>query len=290
MMDTSPTSNTREGDLPDGGAAWHAAWALCHRELVRFFRQRNRVIGAIGQPMMFWLLFGIGLDQSFRIPQSGAGAGQSFREYYIPGTLALIVLFTAIFATISIIEDRKEGFLQSVLVAPLPRWSMVTGKILGGSLIALAQALVFLLLAALVQQRFHFATLLHATTLLFVSSIGLTGLGFVLAWRMDSTQGFHAVMSVLLMPMWLLSGAFFPVPVLGEQATWAHWGLYAIMRLNPLTYSVAALRQVLADPHVVADLDLPPLAVNWGVTVGFAIAMVAVAAWMTRTRTRGDLK
>src|SRR5688572_16594269 len=135
----------------DGGVAvgspWLAARTLCWREIVRFFRQRNRVIGALGQPILFWLLFGTGLARSFRMSPD-ADDSQSFLEYYFPGTLVLILLFTAIFATISIIEDRREGFLQSVLVAPVPRWSMVLGKVLGGSLIALMQGMVFLLLAA----------------------------------------------------------------------------------------------------------------------------------------------
>ena len=90
------------------------------REWVRFVRQRNRLVGAIGQPIIFWLLFGAGLGQSFRLPGS-EGAGISYREYFFPGTVVMILLFTAIFSTISIIEDRREGFLQSVLVAPVPR-------------------------------------------------------------------------------------------------------------------------------------------------------------------------
>ena len=108
---------------------------LAERELVRFFRQRNRVVGALVQPIMFWLLFSAGLrsnDLGF--------------EFFFPGTLAMILLFTAIFATISIIEDRREGFLQSVLVAPAPRWAMVAGKIAGGAAIAMLQALLFLTL------------------------------------------------------------------------------------------------------------------------------------------------
>ena len=112
---------------------WRAAAALCWRECVRFVRQRNRVIGAIGQPILFWILFGAGMNSAFQI------SGQSFREYFFPGTMMLILLFTAIFSTISIIEDRREGFLQGVLVSPAPRWSMVLGKIMGGSLIATLQ-------------------------------------------------------------------------------------------------------------------------------------------------------
>src|SRR5436190_12650855 len=101
---------------------WLVVGTLAQRELVRFFRQRNRVVGAIGQPILFWLLFGAGLGPSFRLPGTDAtasGEGVSYREFFFPGTMSLILLFTAIFTTISIIEDRREGFLQSVLVAPI---------------------------------------------------------------------------------------------------------------------------------------------------------------------------
>ena len=97
---------------------WLVVGTLGWREIIRFFRQRNRVIGAVGQPILFWLLFGAGLQKSFSLSAAGA-SGQSFLEYYFPGSLMLVLMFTAIFATISIIEDRKEGFLQSVLVAPV---------------------------------------------------------------------------------------------------------------------------------------------------------------------------
>ncbi len=121
--------------------AWPVVGTLAQRELVRFFRQTNRVFGALGQPIIFWLLFGAGL----RSARVGAGDTLDYAHFF-PGTLVMILLFTAIFATISIIEDRREGFLQGVLVAPVPRWAMVLGKVLGGAAIAMLQGLVFLFL------------------------------------------------------------------------------------------------------------------------------------------------
>jgi ABC-2 type transport system permease protein len=263
---------------------WLAAWTLARREWVRFARQRNRVIGAIGQPVLFWLLFGAGLGPTFRVTDD-AQARMSYSEYFFPGTLVLILLFTAIFTTISIIEDRREGFLQSVLVAPLPRWSMVLGKLVGGTLIALVQGLVFLGLGYAVGPwwGFHFepAALPAIVLFLFLLSFALTGLGFVLAWRMDSTQGFHAVMSLVLMPMWLLSGAFFPARsgVLG-------W----IVSLNPLTYGVAGLRRMLyGDAAGALPLDLPSLELSWTVTVLFALLTFAASWKVSAGRTTGDL-
>ena len=114
-----------------------ASMALAVRELRRFFRQRSRIVGAIGQPIVFWIVFGAGLGGSFRAPQWADVLERplSYQEYFLPGIAVLIVLFTAIFATISIIEDRREGFLQGVLVAPASRAAIVMGKVLGGSLL-----------------------------------------------------------------------------------------------------------------------------------------------------------
>ncbi|MEX1224216.1 MAG: ABC transporter permease [Pirellulales bacterium] len=256
-----------------------AAWTLCQRELVRFFRQKNRVFGAIGQPIIFWLLFGAGLGPSFRLP--GVAAETSYRAYFFPGTLVLILLFTAIFATISIIEDRREGFLQSVLVAPIPRWSMVLGKVLGGTLIAMVQGILFLLLGLTLDLSFSPVQVAAIVALMFVIAIALTALGFVIAWRMESTQGFHAIMSVFLLPMWLLSGAFFPA---GDN--WLGW----IITANPLTYGVAALRRLIYwhDPAAL-PLDLPALPLCLAVTGVFALGTLGLAVAISKQRTTGDL-
>jgi ABC-2 type transport system permease protein len=270
-----------------------AAWSLCQREIVRFFRQRNRIIGAIGQPILFWLLFGAGMNRWFHVD------GQNFSLYYFPGTLLLILLFTAIFTTISIIEDRREGFLQSVLVAPIPRWSMVLGKVLGGSLIALAQGLVFLVLALTLGVRFGAVTALAIGLFMSLVALALTCLGFVLAWRMDSTQGFHAIMNLLLMPMWLLSGAFFPVPAPGSQSSWVEIVLHWIMRLNPVTYGVAGLRRMIfvdiPNSPLAAGGDfqpsswVPQLSTCWFVMLIFSV-VTFVAAWrIAGGHTTGDL-
>ena len=265
---------------------WLAVSTLTSRELVRFVRQRNRVFGAIGQPLLFWVLFGAGLGPSFRLP---GGSGEvSYREYFFPGTLVLILLFTAIFATISIIEDRREGFLQSVLVAPAPRWALVLGKLLGGTLIALVQGLLFLLLGLSIGLSFSLVSLIAIAVFSFLIALALTGLGFVIAWRLDSTQGFHAIMSVFLMPMWLLSGAFFPADPHGSfGAVVLSW----IIRLNPLTYGVAGLRRLLywnvSDGALPADL--PSMATCWGVMFAFAAITFAMSWKMAGTRTTADL-
>jgi ABC-2 type transport system permease protein len=277
-------SSRKNGVRSLHASPWLAVFTLAQREWIRFIRQRNRVFGALGQPLIFWLLFGAGLGPSFQL--RGATEGLSYSEYFFPGTVILILLFTAIFATISIIEDRREGFLQSVLVAPLPRWVMVLGKVLGGSLIALAQGLLFLMLGFTLGMTFSVVSLLASVVFLFLVAFALVSLGFVMAWRLDSTQGFHALMSVFLMPMWLLSGAFFP-PGSGVLA----W----IIRLNPLTYGVAGLRQLLywqASPDVRSQAlppTLPSMEMSLVVTLLFAISMFFLACVVSKQRTAGDL-
>lgn len=234
-----------------------AALALAHREIVRFLRQRSRVVGAVAPPLVMWVLVGSGFRGSFRENSFG---------YFFPGTVVLVVLFASIFATISVIEDRREGFLQGVLVSPVPPSSIALGKILGGAALGLLQGLPLLVLVPLAGLEADAAGLLAAAALLAVLAFALTSLGFAIAWSLESTQGFHAVMNLFLIPMWLLSGAFFPVD--GAPA-WLRWA----MAVNPLTYGVASLRRALggtAPAWATPSLSL-------AVTAAFAAAMFAAA-------------
>jgi ABC-2 type transport system permease protein len=208
-----------------------AAFTLWRRELVRFYRQPSRVVGALGSPLIFWLLIGSGIGSSFRSEADGSG----YLAFFFPGTLLLILFFTAIFTTISIIEDRREGFLQGVLVAPISRASLVFGKILGGSTLAFIQAFLFLMLAPFVGIKLTISVLVITCLVLFLNAFVMTALGFLLAWQFNSIQGFHAMMNLLLMPMWILSGALFPREGASE---WMQW----VMSANPLSYGLTALR------------------------------------------------
>src|SRR5687768_364578 len=224
----SPTANL-ESPIP------MPALYLAHRELVRFLRQRHRIIGALATPLVFWLLIGGGMGRSISF---GGTSGESYIKFFFPGTLVMILLFTAIFSTISIIEDRREGFLQSVLVAPVPRLAIVLGKVLGGAALAFAQGVEFLLVGPLVGVRPSPGGLAVAQVPMAVLSFALTALGFCMAWRMTSTQGFHAIMNLFLMPMWFLSGALFPAENAAGPLRW-------VMRANPLTYGLSGLREAL---------------------------------------------
>src|SRR5436190_9908190 len=158
------------------------AFTLWWREVVRFYRQRTRVVGVIASPVLFWLVIGSGFGTSFR---SGAG-NQHYLDYFYPGALIMIVLFTSIFTMMSVIEDRKEGFLLSVLVAPVSRSAIVLGKVLGGTTLATIQGLIFLALGPFLGIHLSLGQLLLVVLTVFLVSFALTALGFAIAWPMDS--------------------------------------------------------------------------------------------------------
>jgi ABC-2 type transport system permease protein len=212
------------------------AISLWWREVVRFYRNRGRVAGVILSPLLFWLVIGSGFGTSFR---GTGGGGTHYLEYFFPGALTMIVLFTSIFAMMSVIEDRKEGFLLSVLVAPVHRSVIVMGKVLGGATLATVQGLIFLVFAPLLHgAHVGLDNLLPITLTVFLVAFALTALGFAIAWPMDSSQAFHAIVNLFLIPLWLISGALFP---LSGASGW----IRLLMRINPLTYGNEALRQLL---------------------------------------------
>jgi len=252
--------------------------ALVQREALRFVRQRSRLLGALGQPVLFWILLGAGLGPSFR--PAGLPAGVSYATWFFPGTVLLVVLFTAIFTTISVIEDRREGFLQAVLVAPVPRSGIVAGKVAGGAALALGEGVLLLLAAPLAGWPLTAGAFLVATASLAITALALTALGFCIAWRMESTQGFHLVMNLLLMPMWLLSGAFFPM---AGTDLW----LEAIMRINPLTYGMSALRQALGGGGGPVGQEVPALVPALAIMAAFLLAALTIAVLQVRRRGTG---
>ena len=248
------------------------AFTLWWREIVRFYRQRTRVIGVIASPLVFWLVIGSGFGTSFR---SGESAGQQhYLDYFYPGALIMIVLFTSIFTMMSVIEDRKEGFLLSVLVAPVPRSAIVLGKVLGGTTLATVQGLIFLALGPFLGIHLNVTQFLLVVLTVFLVSFALTALGFAIAWPMDSTQAFHAIINLFLIPLWLLSGALFP---LAGASGW----IRVLMRINPLTYGVEALRSLLYP----ATAEVFPLSSSLATLILFSGFMFGLAFVMVNRRT-----
>ena len=248
------------------------AFTLWWREIVRFYRQKSRVVGVLASPLVFWIVLGSGFGNSFR---SGAGQAQDhYMNYFYPGTLILIVLFTSIFAMMSLIEDRQEGFLLSVMVAPVPRSAIVLGKVLGGTTLAAIQGMIFLVFAPFAGVHLNLLQVLSVAVVVFLVSFALTALGFAIAWPMDSTSAFHGIINLFLIPLWLLSGALFP---LSGASGW----IRVLMYLNPLTYGVEALRDLLY-PGMDTKFPLPS---SIATLILFSLVMFSLAFLMANRRT-----
>ena len=271
-MATHATTLARPMERPGSAGLLLPAFTLWWREIVRFYRQPTRVVGVLASPLVFWLVIGSGFGTSFR---SGGGPGQQhYLDYFYPGALIMIVLFTSIFTMMSVIEDRKEGFLLSVLVAPVPRTAIVLGKVLGGTTLSAVQGMIFLIFAPFAGVHFDPLQVLLVTIVVFLVSFSLTALGFAIAWPMDSSQAFHGIVNLFLIPLWLLSGALFPL-------SGASKSLQLVMRLNPLTYGVEALRGLLY-PSAETTFPLPSAMAT---LLLFSLVMLALAVLMANRRT-----
>ncbi len=254
-----------------------AIYSLWHRELVRFLTDRSRVFSSVGQPIIFWMLFAGAL----RTKSGFTPGGQSYGEYFWVGGLAMALLFTAIFATITVIEDRKEGFLQGVLVSPVPRSAIALGKILGAATLAVIHGLLFFALMPLAGVSVGFVSFFATFGVMLLLAIALAGMGYSLAWKMDSTAGYHGIMMLLFMPMLLLSGAFFPMDGV-------HPVMEALMTINPLTYGLASLRYALYGVESGVTAGLPDMGLCLGITVAFAFSMFMLGTLITLRRTARD--
>jgi daunorubicin resistance ABC transporter membrane protein len=236
--------------------------------MLRLWRERSRWFGVILQPLIFWLIIGSGMANSFKAPTS---MGMDYLQYTYPGIMVMIILFTSIFATIGVIEDRSSGFLQGVLVAPGSRASLVIGMVAGVTTLALIQSLLFALLSPWTGYDYGGISWGLLVAAVILTNVGLTALGFAMAWILDSVQAYHAVMSVLLLPLWILSGAMFP-----PQGNWVDW----VMTVNPMTYAVSLVRHAL-DSEIAQNIG-PSAGLSILVLAGFACVTVIFAVWTTR--------
>jgi ABC-2 type transport system permease protein len=239
---------------------WLPVFTLWRRELIRFWREKARVLGYVGSPLVFWLVVGSGFGNL---------------AFFFPGALTLTVMFSAVFSTMSLIEDRREGFLLSMLVSPAPRSAMVLGKSLGSATLAWIQGLIFLAFAPLAGYRFGVAQLAESVGVVFLISLTFTLLGFLIAWQTDSSQGFHAVMNLLLVPLWMISGALFP-------ASGAHGWIRVLMAANPLTYSLALMRRTLAPAEAAGA---PGLAASLAVSAATVVVLLAACTYAANRKT-----
>ncbi len=242
-----------------------------NRELIRFSRDRIRIATSLAQPVLYLFIMGTGLSP---LTQSSQGESFDYRTFMFPGIIAMTVMFTAIFSAVSIVWDREFGFLREMLVAPVRRDALVLGKCLGGATVATMQGAIVLALAGLVHVPYSPVLMLTLLGVMALSAFALTALGIVLASRMQRVESFGIVVQFFVMPMFLLSGALFP---LTRLPAW----LLVLTRLDPLTYAVDPMRRavfshVAASEAVRQTLNPGVTWFGWYVPAGLELAAVAV--------------
>ncbi|MBK9259219.1 MAG: ABC transporter permease [Polyangiaceae bacterium] len=211
---------------------------LCRRDVIKFLRDRQTLAASIVRPLLWILAVGFGLRASFGVGPKGV----DFVSFLVPGILAMTVLFSSMFASISIVWDREFGFLKELLVSPVPRWVFVLSKMISATVIALIEVSVTLIVSPLLGAKFSLLGALLAIPLLAIFGMGVTALGVVVASRMKTFEGFGAIVNFLIQPLFFFSGALYPVEGLPAA-------LGVVVRLNPMTYAVDAARSLFVGVH-----------------------------------------
>ncbi|MDD7964309.1 ABC transporter permease [Actinomycetospora lemnae] len=282
------TITTEAVRVPTSSLATEARAALVvwEREMIRFVKDRARILSSLAQPLLFLFVLGSGLGSLLGSTQ--AGGSVPFTTFLFPGVMAISVLFTAAFAGISIVWDREFGFLREMLVAPVSSASILLGKGLGGASVATLQCLVLLALAGLVGVPYDPLMLLAMIGLIFLMGFMITALGLVLAARVRQIQSAMPLVQLVITPLMFLSGALFP---LSGLPTW----LAVLTLVNPMTYAVEPLRSVVFDhldvdaatrarfdPGIVWGTWPVPVAVQILITVACCVLLLALAVWRFR--------
>lgn len=239
---------------------WSTIYIIWLRDIIRYVRQRSRLYSSIARPILWLFILGSGLRPSF-----GAIQGFNYTQFIFPGIIAMALIFTSIQSAISVIWDREFGFLKEILVAPVPRTAVALGKAFAGSTLSVIQGTLILIFAPLVKIPIAWYTILLLIPAMFLISFALVGIGIIIASRMTSFEGFGTIMNFLVMPMFFLSGAMFPVSGLPS------W-LKIVVYINPLTYGVDLLR------NIVLGISTFPLFLNCAIlfVFGFTVIFFAV--------------
>ncbi|GAC1471534.1 MAG: ABC transporter permease [Candidatus Dormibacteraceae bacterium] len=270
-----PPADTRMATL-------RAIYIIWYRDIIRYWRDRWRLVASLAQPLLFLVVFGSGLSSSLGGASGfGTSGGLSYIQFMYPGIIGMAILFTAIFGAMSIVWDREFGFLKEVLVAPIDRYAVAIGKALGSTTQAMIQGLILLVLAPLVGVTLTVPTVLAMIPLAAVLAFGLSAFGVALASTMKSLQGFQVVMNFLMMPMFFLSGALFPLNNLPGWMT-------LLTRLDPASYGIDPLRRVVLSasglPGPVIDRlaltingNVLPIPLEASIILTFGLVMLGIA-------------
>ncbi len=237
---------------------------LWKREVKRFVRERTRFISSFVQPMLWLIIFGVGLGSSIR-----GSIGVNYQEFIFPGIIGQTLLFTSMFMGISVIWDRQFGFLKEILVAPISRVSIFIGKMLGVSTDSMIQGIIVLMLGFLIGVKITPAIAIEIIPLMLLITVGTVCIGLTLASFMNSLESYGTIMTFVNLPMFLLSGALFPV---NSLPPWLHWIVY----INPLTYGVDSLRTIILGSAYVSPI---PFYIDVLFLLVFDAAMVFVGTY-----------
>ena len=237
-------------------------YIVWYRELLRFVRERSRIVATMAMPLLFLTIFGAGLKNSM----GSLAPGVDFLQFMYPGIIAMSVLMTSFMAGMSVVWDREFGFLKEVLVAPLSRSGVALGKTLGGATVAMIQGMLLLVLAPIVGVDLTPLLVLKLIPLMLLLAVAVSALGILIASRIQSMQAFQMVMQVVVFPMIFLSGVFFPVE---NVPVW----LEVLAKINPVTYGVDAIRQLFITTDGGLSVSL------FGHTMGIAEDLAIVTAF-----------
>ena len=246
-------------------------YSIWLREMIRYVRARSRVVTSLITPLLWLIIFGTGFSNSLSF---GAGGTTNYINFLAPGILGMTVLFTSMFSGMSVMFDKEFGFLKEILVAPVSRTSIVIGKALGGTTQAAIQGILILGLSYFIGVRISgtlglAAALVLILVTMFFIGMGFVGLGISIATRLENIEGFQVIMNLLVLPIFFLSGAFFPVTSL------PNW-MKALVDINPLAYGVDALRYAVTGLHTYA------LMTDLAVVIGFFVLMTVVGSILFR--------
>lgn len=243
---------------------------IWQREVIRYARDRTRVISTLIQPIMFLVVFGTGLSETL----ASGNLGVNYIVFMYPGTIAMTVMGVGFFATISTVWDRQFGFLKEILVAPIPRTAIALGKTAGAATMASVQAFLLLVMAPIIGIALHPECIPLLIVYMLMLSFAVAGLGLFVASLMKTTESFGILVQILIFPMFFLSGAFFPLTAV---PTW----MAVLSYINPLTYGVDAFRQVILTGDIpaatAARIFLFPLHWDALFLLGFSVFMVLAA-------------
>jgi ABC-2 type transport system permease protein len=270
-----------------------AVYIIWYRDVIRFWRDRVRLVMSLAQPVLYLAIFGVGLSSSIgrggSIASAGLPASFSYLQFMYPGVLGMAVLFTAIFSAMSVVWDREFGFLREILVAPISRSAVAIGKTLGGATQAALQGVVMLVFAPIIGVHLTMLSVLETLPLLFLLAFALTSMGVALSARLKTMQGFQVVMNFLMMPMFFLSGALFPLSGLPGWMT-------VLTRFDPVAYGIAPVRSAILGgtglPQGAVDRlssitignYVVPVVADVGVLLVFSAVMLAIAMRSFRHR------